>query len=274
MTAVLANAITAFLESPKGGTISDLRSFLLEEGFRREFLQTVQDPEIVYYWKRQFPLLAGKPQASVVTRLDSFLRPKAIRYMVCQKDSRLDFAEIMNRGKIFLAKLPQGLIGEENAHLLGTFLVAKFHQMAIGRQSIEAAKRRDFWLYVDEFHNFITPSMASILSGARKYRLGLVLAHQELGQLKNRQAEVSSAVLANPYTRVCFRLGDEDARKLSEGFSAFEAEDFQNLAIGDALCRVERREFDFNFHVTPLPDVPKEKADVAKAEIRRQSREA
>lgn len=273
MTAVLGNAIMALLESPRGGTLADLRRFLLEDRFRRQYLTDVRDAEILYYWTRQFPLLAGKPQASVVTRLDRFLRPKPIRYMVCQRESRLDFAEIMNRGKIFLAKLPQGLIGEENSYLLGTLLVAKFHQMAIGRQSLEAQQRRDFWLYVDEFHNFITPSMASILSGARKYRLGLVLAHQDFGQLRHQNAEVGSAVMTNPYTRVCFRLGDEDAKRFAEGFSCFTAEDFENLGIGEAICRIERREFDFNLCVTPLAKVPKECAD-AKAEIRRRSREA
>jgi len=81
--------------------------------------------------------------------------------MVAQKDSRLDFAEIMDKGKIFLARLSHGAIGEENAYLLGTFLVSKFHQMALGRQGIPESQRRYFWLYVDEFHNFATPSMAS-----------------------------------------------------------------------------------------------------------------
>ncbi len=146
MTAVLGNAIVALLESPQGGTLADLRRFLIEGDFRREYLKAVQDAEILYYWKRQFPLLTGKPQASVVTRLDRFLRPRPIRHMVCQKESRLDFADMMNGGKIFLAKLPEGLIGEENSYLLGSLLVAKFHQMALGRQSVEATKRRDFWL--------------------------------------------------------------------------------------------------------------------------------
>ncbi len=78
----------------------------------------------------------------------------------------------------------------------------------MSRQQTAASLRRDFYLYIDEFHNFVTPSMAAILSGARKYRLGLVLAHQELQQLQSRDPDVASAVLTNPYTRICFRLGD------------------------------------------------------------------
>jgi hypothetical protein len=188
-------------------------------------LKTVQDPEIVYYWEKSFPLLVGKPQGPILTRLDTFLRPKLIRYMVAQKENSFDLGGVMNEGKIFLAKLAQGAIGEENAYLLGTLLVSKFQQLAMSRQEIAAALRRNFYLYIDEFHNFVTPSMASILSGARKYRLGLILAHQEFQQLVSRDADVASAVIANPYTRICFRLGDYDAKKLADGFSHFEAKD-------------------------------------------------
>src|ERR1043166_1960401 len=107
--------------------------------------------------------------------------------MVSQPENRLDFADIMDTGKIFLAKLSHGLLGRENSYLLGTLLVSKFQQLAMARQSQQMALRRNFWLYIDEFHNFITPSMAEILAGARKYRLGLVLAHQELRQLERSQ---------------------------------------------------------------------------------------
>ena len=261
MTSVLGNAVLAFLESTEGGSLVDLRRFLVDGGFRATFLKTVRDPEVVYYWERTFPLLVGKqPQGPILTRLDTFLRPKLIRYMVAQRENRFDLADIMNEGKIFLAKLAQGAIGEENAYLLGTLLVSKFQQLAMSRQQTAAALRRNFYLYIDEFHNFVTPTMAAILSGARKYRLGLVLAHQELQQLTSRDADVASAVSANPYTRICFRLGDYDAKKLADGFSFFQAKDLQNLQVGEAICRVERAEFDFNLKTRPLPVVDREEA--------------
>jgi predicted DNA-binding transcriptional regulator AlpA len=260
MNTVLANAIMAFLESSEGGTLSDLRRFLVEPGFRARFLQSVGDPEIIYYWEREFPLLTGKPQGPILTRLDTFLRPKVIRHMVGQKENRIDFAAIMNGRKILLAKLAQGLIGEENSYLLGTLIVSKLNQMAMSRQNMAAADRKHFYLYIDEFHNFVTPSMAAILAGARKYNLGLILAHQELHQLSNRDSDVASAVISNPYTRVCFRLGDFDAKKLEEGFSFFQTKDLQNLGIGEAVCRVERSEYDFNLKTTPLPTVEPELA--------------
>jgi hypothetical protein len=248
---VFQNAIMAFLESSEGGTLSDLRRFLIEPSYRNQFLATVRDPDILYYWKKGFALLSGnKSVGSVLTRLETFLSPKPIRYMVSQRRNHLDFAKIMNTGKIFLAKLSQGQIGKENAFLLGSLFVAKFQETAMSRQSQESVSRRPFWLYIDEFHNFITPSMAEILTGARKYRLGLILAHQELRQLQ-RDSEVASAVLANPYTRICFRLGDEDARKMTDGFSLFEAQDLQNLDRGHAICRLERKDCDFNLIVPP-----------------------
>jgi len=259
MTSVLGNAILAFLESTRGGTLADLRRFLVEKEFRKEFLATVQDSEVVYYWEKEFPLLTGKPQAPLLTRLDTFLRPRLVRHMVAQQENRLDFARIMDDGKIFLAKLAQGAIGEENAYLLGTLLVSKFHQLTLSRQEQTRTERRPFYLYLDEFQHFITPSMATILSGARKYGLGLVLAHQDLRQLGD--TEVTSAVLTNPYTRICFRVGEQDARRLVDGFSSFTAKDLQNLGTGEAICRVERAEYDFNLRVPPLPAVEADLAD-------------
>ena len=229
MNSVLQNAILAFLESDRRGTIADLRRFLIETPFRNEFLKSVKDSEVVYYWQKSFPHLSGnKSIGSILTRLDTFLAQKPIRHMVSQPENKLDFAHIMDTGKIFLAKLPEGLLGRENSHLLGTLLVSKFQQIAMSRQAQQIAARRDYWLYIDEFANFITPSMAEILSEARKYRIGLTLAHHELHQLQ-RNPEVASAVMSHPYTRIVFRVGDDDAKKLSEGFSYFESKDLRNL---------------------------------------------
>jgi hypothetical protein len=251
LNSVLNNAILAFLESSEGGTLNDLRRFLLDAEFRNRFLETVRDPDIVFYWRKAFPQLGGnKSIGPVLTRLDTFLSPKPIRYLVSQKANRLDFADMLDSGKIFLAKLPQGQLGKENSFLLGSLLVSKFQQLAMSRQRMSQEMRRDFWLYIDEFHSFITPSMAEILSGARKYRVGLILAHQELHQLQ-RDAEVASAI-ANCATRIVFRVGDSDAHALEKGFSSFIAKDLQNLATGEAIARIERSDADFNLSI-PLP---------------------
>jgi len=249
MTAVLANAVLAILESPEGGTLLDLRQFLLDKEFRKNLLSTVEDPRTTTFWDKEFPLLYGRAQVPILTRLDAFLRSRLVRNIVSQKQNRLDLAEVMNQGQIFIARLSQGAIGESNAHLLGSFLIAKFSQMAASRQARPQTERRPFLLYLDEFHNFATPSLISMLSGARKYGVGLVLAHQELAQLRDK--EMRGAVFGNAGTRVCFRLGDEDARSMASGFAGFEASDLQNLRIGQAICRSDQAQHDFNLQVPP-----------------------
>ena len=251
MESVLHHAILAFLESSRGGTIADLKNFLLDAGTRNEFLKTVQDPDVVFYWKKGFPQLGGtRSIGPVVTRLEKLLSRKPVRRMVSQRVNKLDFADILDSGKIFIAKLPQGQIGAENAYLIGTLLVSKFQQMAMARQRMREEDRNPFFLYVDEAANFLTPSMAEILSGARKYRLGLILSHQSLSQLK-AEPQVAGALDSSACTRIVFRVGDQDARALADGFSHFEARELQNLSVGEAVCRVERSDEDFNIATLP-----------------------
>ena len=266
MDTVLQNAILAFLNSRQGGTLSDLRLFLLDTkgtGFQKQFLKTVTDDEVIFFWRNVFPELTGnKSIGPVLTRLQDFFSRKPLRNMVGQPQNKLDFADIMDSGKIFLARLPEGC-GAENSYLLGTLLVSKFQQLAMARQSQKASARRDFWLYIDEFDHFITPSMAEILKGARKYRLGLTLAHQELHQLQD-DPKVASAVLTQPCTRIVFKVGDDDAKKLGEGFESFDAKSLKNLPKYQAIARVERNDADFNLALRK-PEFP----DEAEAQVQR-----
>jgi hypothetical protein len=266
MTAVLGNAALAFLESERGGTLLDLRRFLVEKGFRENYLRSVRDPEVIYFWKHEFPLLKGNTRASLVTRINSFLRQKLIRNMVAQDGKRFDVGRLMNEGKVILAPLAQGLIGEENSWLLGSLLVSKFYQAALSRQELAEEDRRPFWLYLDEAHRFLTPSIASILSGARKYGLGLVLAHQELDQFGSQERSVLSSILTNCLTRVAFRLGDQDAKKLADGFAHFSPDELRQLEIGKAVCRIGGSDRDFNLAI----DRPGEPSSGA-AELRKRA---
>ncbi|MEX2181906.1 MAG: type IV secretion system DNA-binding domain-containing protein [Gemmatimonadaceae bacterium] len=272
MAAVLGNAVLAFLEHPEGGTLIDLRRFLIDKSFRARFLEGVQDEQVVSYWQEEYPLLKGLPHAPLLTRLNTFLRPKLIRHMVAQKDDRLDMRAIMDGRKILLARLAQGGIGEENAHLLGSLLVARIAQAAMSRQETAAANRTPFFTYIDEFHHFVTPSIAAILSGARKYGLGLTLAHQEMRQLKVRSEEVASAVLSNAATRIAFRVGEQDAKTLGEGLSFFESRDIQNLGIGEAIVRLERPDQDFNLRTPPVKPIDHTAADGRRSAVRDVSR--
>ncbi len=271
MDSVLANAILAFVESKHGGTLFELKRFLIEKDFRREFLRSVEDEAVRYFWLNEFPLITGKPQSSILIRLDTFLRQKLIRNIVCQRENKINFREIMDRRKILLVKLSQGAIGEENSHLLGTLLVSKLYQTALSRQ--DTPNRPFFSCYLDEFHHFITPSMENVLSGVRKYNLGLVLAHQEFRQLQSRSAEVAAGVLSNCYTRICFRLGDTDAEKFAGGFSFFDAKALQNLGTGESIARVERADYDFNLKASLPPKVEKSVAEQRRLAVIRHSRE-
>lgn len=249
MTSVLSNAINTFLESNKGGTLIELKRFLLESTFRNEFLKSVNDRSIHYYWNNEFVLLKKVTLSPLLTRLDTFLRPKTIRHILSQKQG-LDFNEVINERKILLVKLSQGLIGEENSYLLGTLILSKIYQVAQARQLITKESRHPFYIYLDEFQNFITPSINSILSGARKYGVGLILAHQELNQVKD--TDIGNSVLSNSNIRICFRLGDFDARKLESGFSYFDSNDLQNLNIGEAIAKVGKNTDDFSLRTLPL----------------------
>ncbi len=255
MDTVLMNAILAFLKSSQGGTLADLRRFLRDQKFRNEFLLTVRDPEVRSFWEEVFPTLGkDKSVGSILARLQEFFSREALRNMVSQRENRLDFADIMDSGKIFLAKLSTGLGGEENSYLLGTLLVAKFQQLAMARAAQKQEARRDFWLYIDEFQHFISPSMEKILTGARKYRLGFTLAHQNLHQLQE-DANVASAVMTQPCTRIVLRVGDDDAKRLGDGFESFDAKSLTRLEKYHAIVRVEQNDFDFNLALRK-PELP------------------
>ncbi|HEX8264570.1 MAG TPA: type IV secretion system DNA-binding domain-containing protein [Pyrinomonadaceae bacterium] len=273
MDAVLANAVLAILENKKGGTLFDLKRLLVEKDFRQEYLKTVEDDGVRYFWQYEYPALAGRSQSSVLVRLDTFLRQKLIRNIVCQNENRLNFRQMMDEKKILLIKLSGGLIGSENAALLGTLLVSKLQQIALSRQDTESGKRPYFWLYLDEFHHFVTPSMESLLSGVRKYRIGLHLAHQEFRQLQSRDLEVAQSVLSNCATRICFRLGDTDAERFAAGFSFFDKEHLQNLGTGEAVARIEHAEYDFNLKTSPALKVSPDAAGRKREEILRLTRE-
>jgi hypothetical protein len=271
MDIVLQNAILAVLNNERDGTLRDLQRFLAETPFRKEYLTTVQDEEVVNFWENIFPHLpGGKSIGSVLARLQDFFSRPSIRNIVSQQKNTLNFAAIMDGSKIFLARLPKGL-GNENSYLLGTLLISKFQQIAMARESQEEAERKHFWIYIDEFSNFITPSMAEILSEARKYHIGLTLAHHDLRQL-HRDPDVASAVMAHPCTRIVFRVEDDDAKKLSDGFESFEAKHLKTLGKFHALVRVERNDLDFNLAIRKpeLPD-PAE-ADSRRMEVKAKSR--
>lgn len=251
---VLAQTVSAILAHPRGGTLLDLRRFLLDESFRTSWLAAVSDDEVRRFWQLAFPRLPGSTIAPVLTRLDTFLRRERLRSMVSQRPG-LDLRSLMDNRGVLFARLAHGTIGEANAALLGALIVARLQQVALGRAELPAARRAPFFLYIDEAHNFVSRSLALILSGARKFGLGLVLAHQAWEQLEGQDRSLADSVLTNSFTRIAFQLGDADARRMASAFSGFAAEDFMALRTGQAIVRRGSREHSFSLDtLPPLPE--------------------
>jgi type IV secretory pathway TraG/TraD family ATPase VirD4 len=188
-------------------------------------------------------VIGGRTQSSLLIRLDTFLRQKLIRNIVCQKGTGLNIRQILDERKILLVKLAQGLIGEENAALLGTLLISKIYQIALTRQDVDAEHRTSFQCYIDEASHFVgnNPSMSLILANLRKFGISLTLSTQSFKQIQSRDLAVADSVLANCQTRICFRLGDKDAATFAEGFSFFDRDSLQNLMTGEAIVRLVRQ---------------------------------
>lgn len=269
MNSVLGNAIIALLESPQGGTLHDLRRFLIEADFRKKVISTITDPSIKYYWLKEYPLLKTNSIGPIITRLDTFLRPKSIRNMVIQKKG-LDMEALCNSNKIILCKLSQGLIGAENSYLLGSLLLSTIHQALMRRQ--QQINRPPVFIYLDEFQHFIMPSVKEMISGIRKYQTGLILSHQDMQQLQREDSELSNTILGNINTRIVFRVGEPDAKRLEDSFSSFSYTDLQNLGRGEAIVRIEQPQYDCSLETLPLEDVPEDDKQEQIEQIRTASR--
>jgi hypothetical protein len=267
MNSVFANAICAFVYNTNTGTISDLRKFLIEPPYRVAVLKTCTDPDIAYYWHKEYPLLKSTSIGPILTRLDSFLRPRVIRNMVSQAKG-LDFSELMEGRKVILVKLSQGMLGSENSYLLGALLVSKLQQIAMSRQQQEAENRIPFYCYIDEFHHFVSPTLNELLAGSRKYALSLILAHQQLAQISDH--DIAASLMANAGTRIAFKLNDTDAKRLQESLAHFAAEDILNLGTGEAIVRVSTNDASFNLTVNRYLN---ENSRSFKEEIRERSRQ-
>ena len=181
--------------------------------------------------------------------------PRALGICLFKKNG-IDFESLINSNNIILCKLSQGMIGTENSYVLGSLILSKIHQAILRRQ--QSTDRKPVFIYLDEFQNFITPSIKEMLSGVRKYAVGLTLSHQDLQQLQRDDSELLNSVLNNTNTRIAFRVGESDAKKLDDGFEGFDAIDLQNLSRGQAIVRIEQPQYDCSLDTFPLPIISQE----------------
>jgi type IV secretory pathway TraG/TraD family ATPase VirD4 len=178
-------------------------------------------------------------------KFGQFITNTMMRNIVGQTKSAFDIEDIMNNEKILLVSLSKGIIGDLNSTLLGLVLVSKIQIAAMRRQNMDKSVRKDFFLYIDEFQNYVTDSIESILSEARKYRLGLVIAHQYLGQLQKSDALTKSqlnlkdAIFGNVGTMMSYKIGPEDAEFMAKQFAPLYSEqDFLNMDKFNAAMRL------------------------------------
>ncbi|MAF43873.1 MAG: hypothetical protein CMI54_06900 [Parcubacteria group bacterium] len=230
MEYILNNCILALLEYP-GSTLLGVNRMLADIDYRKKVVDKVTDPVVKSFWVQEFARYTQRYEveatAAIQNKIGQFISVPLIRNIIGQEKSSINMREIMDKQKILIINLSKGRVGEDNSRLLGALIITKLQLAAMSRVDIPEEKRKDFYLYVDEFQNFATESFVNILSEARKYRLALILGHQYIAQMDET---VRDAVFGNVGTIICFRIGAEDAEFLERELSPqFTAEDLVNI---------------------------------------------
>lgn len=232
---ILRNAILAIAPDPRA-TMLFLYRFLTDEGLRAKVAKNIADPMVRAFWTVEFPGYKAQLQAEalspVLNKLGAFVSNGHIRRIIAQERSKLDLPQVMDSGGIFIANLAVGRVGEDASRLLGSLLLSAVQVSAMRRTNA----RQPFFLYVDEFQNFVTESLATMLSEARKFGIGLTLSHQYIAQLPHGLLD---AVRGNVGSIVIMRLGAEDARQMAgEVTPVFGASDLTDMPSGRAVVKL------------------------------------
>ena len=234
MEYILNNTILALLDTP-GTTLLGIQRMLVDKDYRQKIISNLKDPVIKAFWVHEYEAWQDKFRneaiAPIQNKVGQFLSTAVIRNIVGQSKSTINIFDLMNEGKIFLVNVSKGRIGEDNSKLIGGMIITKIQLAAMERVRIPEDERKDFYLYVDEFQNFVTDSFASILSEARKYRLCLTVAHQYTAQLVTKESSaMRDSIFGNVGTMIVFRVGADDADFLEKEFAPeFTPEDIVNL---------------------------------------------
>jgi ABC-type oligopeptide transport system ATPase subunit len=237
---IMRNTVLALLQVPDA-TMLLIPRMLTEKAFQKWVVENyVTDPVVRNFWVNEWGAMDQKNQVEaigpILNKVGQFLSTSTIRNIVGQPKSTIDIRKIMDEGKVLLVNLSKGKIGEDNSALLGAMVVTKVQLAAMSRADTAASERTPCFTYVDEFQNFATDSFATILSEARKYGLGLTVAHQYIGQLSE---EVKDAVIGNVGSIILFRVGPPDAEALLKEFEpTFGVPDMINLERGSVYMKL------------------------------------
>jgi|SRR5579862_2467411 len=230
MEHIIRYSLLTLLEFP-GSTLLDLPALLTDNVVRRRAINRLTDPHVRSFWINEFQKytvwLKAESTAPILNRLGQFASSAPVRNIVGQAGNTFSVRRAMDEGKILIVNVSKGEVGEDNCSLLGALLVTQIQLATLHRAYVREESRHPFYLYIDEFHNFITVSLADMLSESRKFGLNLVLANQYLDQLHEK---IRAAVLGNVGSLLSFRVGSEDARFLVKEFAPeFEEADLINL---------------------------------------------
>jgi type IV secretory pathway TraG/TraD family ATPase VirD4 len=213
-------------------TLLDVTRLFTDDGYREFKLKKVTNAVVRNWREKTYNAMGDREKQEIIpyfsSKFVSFNTNRLIRNIIGQTKSAFTFDDVMNNQKILLINLSKGKIGELNAQLLGMIIVSKVYNSAMARASMDAKDRKDFYLYVDEFQNFVSGTFADILSEARKYRLGLIMAHQYIAQLDpakglgdsgGGKSDVKAAVFGNVGTMMSFKVGAPDAEFLEKEYA-------------------------------------------------------
>ncbi len=263
----MRNAMLLVMSHPESGaTLMEIPRVLADPAFRKMKLEKCPDPTVVDFWRKEAEKAGGDAALAnvvpyVTSKLTQFVSNDMMRPIIGQQKSSFNFRDVMDKRKILLVNLAKGQVGEMNSYLLGMILVGKILMAALSRTDMPTEARKDFYLYIDEFQNFTTDSICSILSEARKYSLNLIIAHQYLGQLvKGQDTSIRDAVFGNVGTWIVFKIGSEDAEVIAKEFSpVFNQYDLINIEKYTAYVKLlidNTASRPFSMHTLwPLPGV-------------------
>jgi hypothetical protein len=228
---ILRNSLLTLLDYPNAN-LADILKLLSDREFRKKVIPYISNEQVKGFWIKEFDKYPERLRAEAISpiqnKVGAFLSHPALQKIMTNPEKPLSLRKIMDEGKILLVNLAKGSIGEDTSNLLGSLLISRFDLAALSRANIPEDERKDFSLYLDEFHSFTTQSLTLMLSELRKYRLSLVLAHQYLSQL---ETSIKDAILGNVGTLIIFRIGAIDSEVFAQEFApTFKPSDFTNLA--------------------------------------------
>ena len=238
----MRNALLLVMEDPESGsTLIEVPKVLADAEFRRYKLSKCKNIVVKNFWELEAEKAGGEAALAnmvpyITSKMNVFIANDLVRPIVSQQKSAFNLREIMDQGKILIVNLSKGRVGDMNSYLLGMIIVGKILIASFSRADTPEEKRRDFYLYIDEFHNVTTQTITKALAEARKYRLSMTFGHQFIGQLDE---ETRKAIFGNVGSILCFRVGPEDAKYLISEFApTFDEEDMVNTDNYNAAFRL------------------------------------